>query len=213
MKNRECILDEFNNVPSGTLIMTGKLYRDKYSSVMSEVAFAQAVSRLCRSGKITRISKGIYCYPKKTSFGTVLPSDRDIVRIFTMDSYGVVVGYDLYNELGITTQVSKKKLVYSSMSEEQLKQIGNVVVHKYDLEYTPEIKTIIKMMEVLHHYRDIQDINGSMMIHALERLVSEYSDEAFDVVQKEIGYPKWVIAFLREVLNYYHIPNNLNRYL
>lgn len=41
----------------------------------------------------------------------------------------------------------------------------------------------------------------------------EYREDAFEVVQKTIGYPKWTIAFLREVLNYHHTPNNLSRYL
>ena len=69
MKNRESIIEEFKGKPHGELVMTGKLYRDKFSDVMSEAAFAQAVSRLCRSGEIERVSKGIYCRPKKSRFG------------------------------------------------------------------------------------------------------------------------------------------------
>ena len=74
MKNREMVLAEFQNKPENTLIITGQLYREKYANMMSEVAFAQIISRLCRSGEIERVSKGIYCRPKKTRFGTVLPS-------------------------------------------------------------------------------------------------------------------------------------------
>ncbi|MBR5618395.1 MAG: type IV toxin-antitoxin system AbiEi family antitoxin domain-containing protein [Clostridia bacterium] len=213
MKNRTSILEEFNHVSSGTLIMSGKLYREKFSSVMSEAAFAQAVSRLCRSGEIVRVSKGVYCRPKKTRFGTVLPSEREIVDLFTTGSSGVLVGYGLYNALGVTTQVSKRQTVYSSVAEEQLKQIGNVTIRKYDLEYTPKVKSMICMMELLHHYKEIQDVNVSAMIRSTERLASEYNEEAFEKVQKVIGYPKWTIAFLREVLNYHHTPNHLSRYL
>ena len=213
MKNRENILEEISRAPSGALIMTGKLYREKYASVMSEAAFAQSISRLYRSGEIERVAKGIYCRPKKTRFGTVLPSESEIVDLFTAGSNGVVVGYGLYNELGVTTQVSKRRTAYSSIPEEQLKQIGNVVIQRYELNYTPEVKSVIRMMELLHHYKEIQDVDLSALLHVAERFAGEYSEQAFDTVQKAIGYPKWTVAFLREVLNYHRTPNHLGKYL
>ena len=213
MKNREMVLAEFQNKLENTLIMTGQLYREKYASMMSEVAFAQIISRLCRNGEIEHVSKGIYCRPKKTRFGTVLPSEREIVDLFTAGSNGVLVGYGLYNALGVTTQISKRQTAYSSIAEEQLKQIGNVTIHKYKLEYTSEVKSVIQLMELLHHYKEIQDVNTAAMIRSTEKLSGEYNEDAFEAVQKTIGYPKWTIAFLREVLNYHHTPNNLSRYL
>ena len=213
MKNRELVLAEFQKAPENTLVMTGKLYREKFSSLMSEAAFAQIISRLCRGGEIERVSKGIYCRPKRTRFGPVLPSEREIVDLFTAGSNGIVVGYGLYNALGVTTQISKRQMAYSSLAEERLKQIGNVTIHKYELEYTPKVKSVIQLMELLHHYKEIQDINASAMMRSTEQLSREYCDEAFEIVQKTIGYPKWTIAFLREVLNYHHTPNNLSRYL
>ena len=177
MKKRESILEEFNKLPRGTLVMTGKLYREKYSSLMSEAAFAQAVSRLYRSGEIERVSKGVYCRPKKTQFGKILPSEREIIEWFTEGDSGVVVGYGLYNLLGVTTQISKKQMVYSSLPDEQLKQIGNVTIRKYDLEYTHEIKSMIQMMELLHHYKEIRDINVSALSRCTAKLAGEYSEK------------------------------------
>ena len=69
------------------------------------------------------------------------------------------------------------------------------------------------MMELLHHYKEIQDINISALIRCTERLANEYNDETFERIQRVIGYPKWTIAFLREVLDFHRIPNQLNRYL
>lgn len=213
MKNKNAIIQEFYNVPSGALVMTGKLYREKFAPEMSEAAFMQAISRLCRNGEIERVSKGVYCRPKKTRFGTVLPSEREIVDLFTTGSNGVLVGYGLYNALGVTTQIAKRQTAYSSVTDEQLKQIGNVVIKKYELEYTSEIKSVIRIMELLHHYKEIQDVNYSAMINVTRIFAAEYNEEAFETVQKTIGYPKWTVAFLREVLNYHRTPNNLGRYL
>lgn len=213
MRNREMVLAEFQNKPENTLIMIGQLYHEKYSDIMSEQAFAQIVSRLCRNGEIERVSKGIYCRPKKTRFGTVPPSEREIIKLFTEGENGVVVGYELYNVLGITTQVSKRQTAYSSIAEEQLKQIGNVTIRKYELEYTSQVKSIIRLMELLHHYKEIQDINHNALLLSFESLSLDYSEDVFETVQKTIGYPKWTIAFLREVLSFYHVPNTLSRFL
>ena len=213
MKNRERILAEFQAVPENTLIMAGKLYREKFSEQMSEAAFTQAISRLSRSGEIERISKGIYCMPKKTRFGTILPSDQEIVDLFTKQNNGVIVGYGLYNSLGVTTQVSKRLTAYSSLVDEQLKQIGNVVVQKYVLNYTSEAKAVIRMMELLQHYKEIQDIDYSAFLRNAEALSKQYTEGAFEVVQRVIGYPKRTVAFLREALNYYHVPNSLSKHL
>ena len=213
MRNRERILAEFQVVPKNTLIMTGKLYREKFSEQMSEAAFTQAICRLSKSGEIERISKGIYCMPKKTRFGTILPSDREIVDMFTRQNNGIIVGYGLYNSLGVTTQVSKRLTAYSSLVDEQLKQIGNVIVQKYDLDYTDEAKAVICIMELLHHYKEIQDIDYSAFLRNAEALSKQYNERAFEVVQRVIGYPKRAVAFLREALNYYHVPNSLSKYL
>ena len=213
MKNRECILWEFQAVPENTLIMTGKLYHEKFSKQMSEPAFMQAISRLAKSGKIERISKGVYCIPKKTRFGTILPSDREIADLFTGEHNGVVVGYELYNSLGVTTQISKRVNVYSSLADEQLKQIGNVIVQKYDLNYTNEIKAMIRLMELLHNYKRIQEINYAAFLRSVKVLSCQYSENAFERVQKAISYPKRTVAFLREVLNYCQVPNTLGKRL
>ncbi len=213
MRNREQILAEFQNVPDNTLIMAGKLYREKFSGQMSEAAFMQAVSRLSKTGKIERLSKGIYCKPKKTRFGKILPSDREIADMFTSQNKGVIVGYVLFNSLGITTQIPKRIIAYSVLIEEKLKQIGNVTVQKYDLDYNKEEKAVICMMELLYHYREIQDINYSAFLRNMELFSKLYTEHAFEEVQKTIGYPKWTIAFLQEALNYYCVPNGLSRYL
>lgn len=213
MKYREQILEEFQKVPENTLIMTGKLYRDKFAEKMGEAAFSQAICRLCKSNEIERISKGIYCRPKKTRFGVVLPSDKEIVDWFTNQGNGIIVGYDLYNSLGITTQVSKRVTAYSALADEQLKQIRNVTVHRHKLKYTNEVKTIICMMELLQHYDEIQDLNYSAFLKNMESLSKRYSEKAFALVRKEIAYPKRTIAFLKKVLDFYHVSNSLSRYL
>lgn len=213
MKTKEVILAELYNVPEKTIIFSGRLYKEKFSSVMSEVTFAQVISRLYRSGELERVAKGVYCRPKNTRFGKVLPTEQEIVKVFTDKQKGILTGYHLYNLLGITTQISKSYRVYSAFSDEAKKTIGNVNIYRYNLVYSQVVNDHIILMELLHNYRNIQDINHMAFKKNIQELCGMYDQSVFEKIQKEIGYPKRTVAFLREALNYYHIPNTLNKYL
>ena len=69
------------------------------------------------------------------------------------------------------------------------------------------------MMELFHHYKEIQDIDYSAFLRNAEDLSKQYTEGEFEVVQRVIRYPKRTIAFLREALNYYHVPNSLSKHL
>ena len=210
---KERVLEEFKSVPPNTLIFASKLYREKFSREISETAFAQIVSRLYRNKEIERLSKGVYYCPLKTRFGSILPSDKEIISTFTEQNNGMVVGYGLYNSLSVTTQISKRQIAYSSVIDEKKKSIRDIIIYKHDLTYTTEIKAVIVMLELLKNYRDIQEINHYAFLNCLQSLSDHYNDETFEKIQKTICYPKRSIAFLREVLNYYGISNYLSYYL
>lgn len=213
MNSRDSVKNELLNYPEKALIFTGNLYRNCFCNQMTETAFSQIMSRLCKNGDVVRISKGIYCRPKKTRFGLTVPSDKEISEYYLCDNKGVAVGYNLYNSLGVSTQVSKRIEVFSSESDETLKQIRNITVYRYVLEYSNEVKSLIYLLELLYHFKTIEDINYSAYYRALKEFSKNYSDEAFFKIQAEIHYPKWTVAFLREVLDFYGIKNNLSKYL
>ena len=212
-KIRKRVILEINKYSPNQLIMVSKLYRDKFSSYLSETAFSKLISRLYISGEIYRVSKGIYCKTNHSKYGKSLLSEKEVVETYTKNEKGILIGYQLYNHLGITTQVSKRYIIYSSSVDKQNKNIGNVNINKYNLIYNNKTKSMIYILELLYNYRNIQDINIFCYISEIKKLSKEYNEKVFESVQKEIKYPKWVIAFLQEVLNYYQIPNNLNMYL
>jgi len=199
--------------PVNELIYVSKLYQAKFATVMSEQAYYKAVERLSASNFVTKMARGVYCRPKITKYGKVLPSEREIIRLFTEKNKGTVVGYSLYNSLNLTTQIAKKHEVYSSSVEQQTKTIGNVFIKQYVLEYTDKVTSTIHMMEVLQHYNEIQNLNTRQFISLCEKFKKQYSEEVFEYVIKNIRYQKRTIAFLKNILDYLHIGNSLDRYL
>lgn len=207
------VLKQFYKYPTGSMIIASKLYNQNFSALMSEVAFSKTISRLCTEGYIVRISKGIYCVPKITKYGKILPTDLEIANAYVMNNKGMIVGYTLYNSLCISTQIPKTINIYSSCIEERFKKIGNVIIIKKDLEYTRETTNIITALELLSNYNNIQNINRNVYVKTIFELIKSYKDCLFNKVIDVISYPKWVIAFYKSILDYSNIANNLDCYL
>ena len=110
------------------------------------------------------IAKGVYHLPKKSKYGIVPPSDQEIVSTFVKNGKGMVVGYSLYNALNLTTQISKSIQIMSSTLESYTKTIRNVIVHQVPIEFSKEIQNMIKGLEVLQNFYEIQDLNYKAFI-------------------------------------------------
>lgn len=195
------------------LIFASKLYKTTLYNHVSEASFYKTLERMCKSGELAKIARGIYYLPKVGKYGIIPPTDNDIISSFTQDSTGIIVGYSLYNALNLTTQVPKSIEVMSSSVEKFTKTIRNVVVHQVIIDYTENIKNMIYILEVLQNYYNIEDMNNISFTKFTKKLINWYDDEVFKKVIDVIHYKKSTIAFLREILNFYGVKNNLNIYL
>lgn len=207
------IFDALAKVPENELIFASRFYKSELESVTTEATFYQTLGRLCKAGKLCRLSKGTYYRPKVGKYGVVLPSQREIVAAFTSEENGTTIGYSLFNRLKLTTQISKTVEVLSSQIDQKTKNISNVLLQFCDLIYTPEISGMVHMLEVLQNFNSIQELNYANFLQYTETFAKTYSDETFAAVIRQKHYQKKTIAFLKEVLSYYGVNNNLSKYL
>lgn len=213
MTGAQIITRTVEQFPENELIFASKLYAEQLSEAVSEDAYYQTLGRMCRAGTLCRIAKGTYYRPKMSKYGIVPPTQKEIVAAFTEPDKGTVVGYSLYNSLKLTTQVAKTVEVFSSQIEQQKKNISNVLLQFCNLVYTPEVKGMIHMLEVLQNFSEIQDLNYHQFISFCEKFAQEYDGKVFEQVVQKVRYQKKTISFLRSVLNYYGVENKLNKYL
>ncbi|MCQ2477778.1 MAG: DUF6088 family protein [Clostridia bacterium] len=213
MKSNAPINNALSKYKENELIIANNLYKEKLSNQMTEVAYYKALQRMCESGELVKIAKGTYHKPKITKYGIVPPTEKEIVTAFTENETGTVVGYYLYNALNLTTQISKTVNVMSSALEGFSKSIRNVIVHQVPLEFSPEVKNMVEGLEVLQNFNSIQEINYSAFLDFTKKLASSFRKEAFKEVISAKTYKKSTISFLREILNFYGVKNNLNEYL
>ena len=213
MKSNPVVKDALAGFKENELIVASKLYKEKLSSQIGEAAYYKTLQRMCEAGELVKIAKGTYHLPKVSKYGIVPPSEKEIISAFTENGTGTVVGYSLYNELNLTTQISKTVTVMSSALESLTKSIRNVVVYQVPLEFSKEITSMVHGLEVLQNFNTIQDINYSAFLTYTKRLADSYSTGAFEEIASAKAYKKSTISFLREILNYYQVEHNLNEYL
>lgn len=195
------------------IIVARKLYVDSFS-YMPEMTFFKVMERLVSQGRIIRISKGIYCIPKKTRFGVIPVSENEIVEYYTEGKKsGMVIGYHLFNSKGLTTQISKSTKVYSNRLEEQNKTIRNVSIARLNVEFTEELIKHIEAFEILENYTNIEDINSKSFARYIKKIAEFYKNSEAIKALETGKFKKRTIAFMQMILSYYNVPNTLSRYI
>ncbi|MGH1430969.1 MAG: DUF6088 family protein [Neptuniibacter sp.] len=96
----------------------------------SEPAVDQAISRIAKAQKLTRITAGVYVRPKESRFGELPPSIPSIIKSLEQKHKAVIVpaGAKAANELGLSTQlpmqlsyVSNKRITQFYVGKKLLK--------------------------------------------------------------------------------------------
>ena len=160
-----------------TIIEIGFLYSEKFSGE-SEYAFAKAVERITKSGHLVQITRGMYYKPRYTHYGAVPITDSAIADFYMRDGHGIAIGYKLYNEKGLTTQVGKYIDILSDSLRGERKQARNVKVTKSTVRLSPSNIPVVETMEILQNYRNIEDLNLKAFASYMENFAAIYSEKA-----------------------------------
>lgn len=214
MSNSQAILKYIEKQPEAAVIIARELYIKKFSN-MTETAFLKNLERLNKEEKITRISKGVYCKPKKTRFGIISAGESDIVEYFLGENnkYGFEFGYRLYNKHKLTTQISKKIDICTQKSNVENGTIKNITIKKLGAFYKPNMLSTIELLEILENYHRIEDLNQKNFVKYCDYAVKEFNEKNFEQLYKNLNYKKRTIAFLKQLLDFYGVSNGLKKYL
>ena len=91
----------------------GTLYRRAKLAQCSN-AVDRHLRQLQEEGKLSKLSGGLYYYPKTTTFGDAPAEEKQLVKAFLKDSRFLLTSPNAYNALGVgTTQLYNKTVVYN----------------------------------------------------------------------------------------------------
>jgi len=151
-------------------------------------------NRLEDEGIVTTVSKGIYSVGNKT-----IDADR-ILSEYTDKGKGMIAGYTLFNNIGLTVYQDNKIEIYTNVITAKQKNIGNFLLKKVDLEFTDEIIDLVALMEILDIGFGMHGGDFVTYKNTVELLAQTYNDENFKKVIVAMQYKYSTIERLSELL-------------
>lgn len=201
MKTTEYIAFMIDRFPKG-YVFTYEIF---YDEVKKKEAIIKALNRMAESGKIAKLSKGKFYKPEKTPFRDLQPNQYQVVKDLMEEDgkiTGYLTGYNIYNELGLTTQVGNTIQIGKNVIRPKLKR--GIYTIQFVLQKNTITKDNIPLLQILDSIRYIKKIPDTTIAKSAKRLktiICELSDEnKKTMVRLAIKYPPSTRALLGALL-------------
>ena len=155
MKTTDYIAVTIDRLPKGYVFT----YADFTTEVNKKEAVIKALNRMVVSGKIAKLAKGKYYKPESTPFGNLEPNQFQVVKDLLEEDgkvIGYLTGYSVFNQLGLTTQVSNTIQIGRNEIRPALKR------DRYTIKFIKQKNTITKeyvpLLQLLDAIRYIKKI-------------------------------------------------------
>jgi len=201
MKISEYISLTIDRIPKGYIFT----YADFITDVNKKEAIIKALNRMVASGKIMKLAKGKYYKPETTPFGNLLPDQKQVVKDLLEENgkiIGYLTGYSIYNQLGLTTQVSNTIQIGRNQIRPNFKR------ERYTISFIKQKNTITKenipLLQILDALRYIKKIPGAGIESSCRRFLSILKEltenDKSSLVRLALKYPPVTRALLGAML-------------
>lgn len=202
MKVSDYIASTLDRLPKGYVFT----YADFITEVNKKEAVIKALNRMVVSGKIAKLSKGKYYKPENTPFGNLQPKQAQVVKDLLEDNgriTGYLTGYSIYNQLGLTTQVSNTIQIGKNEIRSNFKR------ERYTISFIKQKNIITKenipLLQILDAIRYIKKIPDASIELSCRRLLailgSLLEKDKITLVRLALKYPPVTRALLGAMLD------------
>lgn len=201
MNISEYIAFTIDRLPKGYVFT----YIDFTKEVNQKEAVIKALNRMVASSKIAKLSKGKYYKPENTSFGNLQPNQSQVVKDLLEENgkiIGYLTGYSIYNQLGLTTQVSNTIQIGKNQIRPNFKR------ERYRISFVKQKNTITKenipLLQLLDAIRYIKKIPDASIEASCKRFLAIIKTlnekEIKTLVRLALKYPPATRALLGALL-------------
>jgi len=145
------------------------------------------LKQLVEEGTLTKLSGGVYAYPKRSRFGTVPADDEKLVEAFLKDHRFLLTTPNAYNALGVgSTQLYNETVVYNHKRHGRFK-LGR---REYDFRVKPHFPSSLSEEFLLVDLVDNIDRlaeNRSSMLESVKRKAMRMNPKALARAVREYG--------------------------
>lgn len=201
MKVSEYISFAIDRLPKGYIFT----YSDFATEQNSKEAIIKALNRLATSGKIVKLSKGKFYKPETTPFGKLQPNQSQIVKdLLETDGkvMGYLTGYSIYNQLGLTTQISNTIQIGKNEVRPTFKR------ERYTISFikqkniiTKENIPLLQLLDAIRYIKKIPDTNIASACKRFLAIVEKLSEKDKNTLARlALKYPPATRALLGALL-------------
>lgn len=202
MSTARDVMNTIDRFPKGYIFT----YGDVDTDVQKKEAVIKALNRMVAAGKISKLSKGKFYKPESTQFGDLQPDRKQIVKDLLEDNgkiTGYLTGLSIYNQLGLTTQVSNTLQIGKNQIRPSFKR------ERYTITFIQQKNTItrenIPLLQVLDAMRYIKKIPDTTIESSCKRLLAIVKDlpdkDKKSLVRLALKYPPATLALLGALLD------------
>ncbi len=153
------VRNRINSFDYGAIIKYGDLI-DITDNVM---ALSKALSRMVQDNKLEKVEKGVFYKPKVSKFGKVGPNINEIINK-ELEKDGKIVGYitgvNLYNKLGLTTQISNEIEIATNKRKTPKEIFGKKIRFiKVDSQISKNTVELLQILDAIKNIKKIPDGN------------------------------------------------------
>ncbi len=190
------LVKEYCKDNSDAIFDVSKLKNTEFAEVPYETLL-KILNRLVKP-----VSKGVYFIGEK-------PVDEELLfDEYVDDGKGMFVGYQLFNDVGISNYVDCKTEIYTNNIKSKQKTIGQYLMKRVDLEFDGDIVDLIALLEIIDVGYSMKGCDFMAYKKTVDMLLQSYSDSSFEKIVKAIHYKYSTIKQLSELLKANSIDNN-----
>jgi hypothetical protein len=202
MKATEFISITIDRLPKGYVFTCSKFD----SIVGQKEAVIKALNRMVASGKIAKLSKGKFYKPENTQFGNLQPNQAQVIKDLLEENgkiTGYLTGYSIYNQLGLTTQVSNAIQIGKNQVRPNFKR------ERYSISLLMQKNTITKvnipqlqLLDAIRYIKKIPDANIESSCKRFLAIIKNFTDKEINtLVRLALKYPPSTRALLGAFLD------------
>ena len=177
--------------------------KDKYFEMVPYKTLLKILNRLEEEKILTCVSKGVFLICKENWTLNDAIEDR-----YVSDGRGMTSGYTMFNDLEITDYYPDYNEIYTNRLNVRFKTIGTYQLTKIDVPFTPQIVSMITLLDCIEKGHSIIDVDIIRLHEIIDAMAEDYLDPAFLTVIHSAPYHYSTIVTLKELLDKKGIKNN-----
>ncbi len=173
------LIREYCKNNSGSIFDVSKLKDTEFAEVPYKTLL-KILNRLEEEGLLSTVSKGVCFIGEKPVDGELIFDE------YIDDGKGMFVGYQLFNDVGISDYIDYKIEIYTNNIKSKQKSVGQYLLKRVDLEFNDDIVDLVALLEIIDTGYSMNGCDFMVYKKTVDMLLQSYSDSGFEKIIKAI---------------------------